>query len=163
MPIDTPLPAAFEAEMLPLLGEADTEALLHALNHTEPATSVRLNLHKMPPHLPAATDGGVPWCETGRYLAERPHFTHDPLLHAGTYYVQEASSMFVDHVVRHLIHEPVRMLDLCAAPGGTSTALRAALPEGSLLFSNEPMRPRAQLLSENLQKFGHADAVVTHN
>ena len=78
MPIDTPLPAAFEAEMLPLLGEADTEALLHALNHTEPATSVRLNLHKMPQHLPATTDGGVPWCETGRYLAERPHFTGTP-------------------------------------------------------------------------------------
>ena len=160
------LPQDFEQQIRPLFGDDLYNRLAAALDNDDTPTSVRLN--------PFKQDGGdvadelkdccVPWCPTtGRYLKSRPNFTFDPLLHAGTYYVQEASSMFVDHVVRHLIHEPVRMLDLCAAPGGKSTALRAALPEGSLLFSNEPMRTRAQILSENLQKFGHEDVVVTNN
>lgn len=106
----------------------------------------------------------VPWCpDYGRYLTERPNFTFDPLFHAGLYYAQEASSMFVDLVVRQLIHEPVVMLDLCAAPGGKSTAVRNVLPDGSLLISNEPMRTRAQILAENMQKFGHPDVMVTNN
>ena len=160
------LPQDFEQQIRPLFGDDLYNRLAAALDNDDTPTSVRLN--------PFKQNGGdvadelkdccVPWCPTtGRYLKSRPNFTFDPLLHAGTYYVQEASSMFVDHVVRHLIHEPVRMLDLCAAPGGKSTALRAALPEGSLLFSNEPMRTRAQILSENLQKFGHEDVVVTNN
>ena len=94
-------------------------------------------------------------------LSTRPNFTFDPWLHAGKYYVQEASSMFVDLVIRQLVHEPVMMLDHCAAPGGKSTAVRAALPEGSHLFSNEPMRTRSQILAENIQKFGHPDMIVT--
>ncbi len=106
----------------------------------------------------------VPWCpDYGRYLTERPNFTFDPLFHAGLYYTQEASSMFVDLVAKQLIHEPVIMLDLCAAPGGKSTAMRNALPDGSLLVSNEPMRARAQILTENMQKFGHPDVIVTNN
>lgn len=86
-------------------------------------------------------------------LQKGPTSPSDPLFHAGLYYAQEASSMFVDLVVRQLIHEPVVMLDLCAAPGGKSTAVRNVLPDGSLLFSNEPMRTRAQILAENMQKF----------
>lgn len=104
----------------------------------------------------------VPWCEDGYYLTERPQFTSDPLLHAGAYYVQEASSMFIDQVVRQHITAPALMLDLCAAPGGKSTALRAALPHGSLLVSNEPVRQRANILMENMQKWGHPDVIVTH-
>ena len=105
----------------------------------------------------------VPWCRHGYYLQGRPHFTFDPLFHAGCYYVQEAASMFIDEVIRQYVHDPVMALDLCAAPGGKSTALRAALPEGSLLVSNEPVRQRAHILSENLQKWGHADVLVTNN
>ena len=105
----------------------------------------------------------VPWCRHGYYLQGRPHFTFDPLLHAGCYYVQEAASMFVDEVIRQHVHGPVVALDLCAAPGGKSTALLAALPTGSVLVSNEPMRQRAHILSENLQKWGHADVLVTNN
>lgn len=107
--------------------------------------------------------GSVPWCDSGRYLKSRPEFTFDPLLHAGTYYVQEASSMFLNTVLKQLVTAPVKMLDLCAAPGGKSTLARAALPEGSLLISNEPIRQRAQILSENMQKFGHEDVIVTNN
>lgn len=133
----------------------------------EAPTSIRLNPFKCPSNttlLGEANTQLVPWCpSTGRYLSSRRNFTFDPLLHAGMYYVQEASSMFVDLAIRQYVKEPVRMLDLCAAPGGKSTAVRAALPKGSLLFSNEPMRTRSQILAENLQKFGHPDVIVTNN
>ena len=105
----------------------------------------------------------VAWCGSGYYLSERPNFTFDPLLHSGTYYVQEASSMFVDEVLRQHVSQPVVMLDLCAAPGGKSTTALTALPPGSLLFANEPIPLRAQILMENLQKYGHPDTIVTQN
>ncbi len=129
-------------------------------------TSIRLNPFKcdLKATEVSEADGIVPWCEgTGYYIKNRPNFTFDPLLHAGSYYVQEASSMFVNAAIKQYVSEPVMMLDLCAAPGGKSTAARAALPEGSLLFSNEPMRTRAQILAENIQKFGHEDVIVTNN
>ena len=160
------LPQDFEQSIRPLFGEDLYRRLTMGLEATDTPTSIRLNPFKTEGKDVAEdmNDGAVPWCkQTGRYLKERPNFTFDPLLHAGAYYVQEASSMFVDLALRSLVHEPIRMLDLCAAPGGKSTALRAALPEGSLLFSNEPMRTRAQILSENIQKFGHEDIVVTNN
>lgn len=160
------LPIDFEQYTQQLLGYGLYSRLKAGLDAETTPTSIRLNPFKAQGKdaTSALYDVVVPWCkETGRYLKSRPNFTFDPLLHAGAYYVQEAGSMFVDNVVRNLIHQPVTMLDLCAAPGGKSTALRAALPEGSLLFSNEPMRTRAQILSENLQKFGHEDVVVTNN
>ncbi len=149
-----------------LLGDALYAPLAVALESGECPTSIRLNPFKAADYdvAPCIADSVVPWCSaTGRYLKRRPDFTFDPLFHAGMYYVQEAASMFIHHAVRHYIATPVRMLDLCAAPGGKSTVLRTALPEGSLLFSNEPMRTRAQILSENMQKFGHEDAIVTNN
>ena len=105
----------------------------------------------------------VPWCNGGFYLPQRPSFTFDPLFHAGAYYVQEASSMFLDFVLRQLVSEPVTMLDLCAAPGGKSTCALAALPKGSVLYSNEPVKNRASILTENVIKFGHPDITVTNN
>ncbi|MCI6549383.1 MAG: hypothetical protein MR450_00795 [Prevotella sp.] len=107
--------------------------------------------------------GPVAWCPNGTYLLSRPNFTFDPLLHAGLYYVQEASSMFLHTVLGQLTDRPVTMLDLCAAPGGKSTVARSALPEGSLLIANEPERTRANILAENISKFGHADVMVTNN
>lgn len=71
--------------------------------------------------------------------------------------------MFVCEIVRQLVHESVMMLDLCAAPGGKTTALRSALPDGSLLFANEPVKARASILKENIIKFGHPDVIVTNN
>ena len=125
----------------------------------------------------------VPWCRNAYYLSERPNFTLDPLLHAGVYYVQEAGSMFLDEVLRQLkiengklkINEPQNyqlsivnyqlnsVLDLCAAPGGKSTLLRAALPDDCVLYSNEPDRRRANILMENMQKQGHPNVIVTNN
>ncbi|MBQ9668680.1 MAG: RsmB/NOP family class I SAM-dependent RNA methyltransferase, partial [Prevotella sp.] len=127
----------------------------------EPPVSIRLNPLKTKSMRPV--DGAVvPWCNEAFYLPSRPNFTFDPLLHAGCYYVQEAASMFIDLIVRQHIPHPVTMLDLCAAPGGKSTALLAALPEGSRLVSNEPVRQRFQVLSENLAKWGHEGSIAVN-
>ncbi|MCF0196118.1 MAG: rRNA cytosine-C5-methyltransferase, partial [Bacteroidaceae bacterium] len=91
-------------------------------------------------------------------------FTFDPLFHAGAYYVQEAGSMFVAETLRqHLPDQPLVALDLCAAPGGKSTLLRSLLHPDSLLVCNEPIRQRAQVLAENIQKWGSPQCVVTQN
>ena len=143
--------------------------LIHGLDG-EPSVSIRLNARRLTTAVtPMDADGQVPWCPDGFYLRERPLFTADPLFHAGTYYVQEASSMFLDHVLRHLLKggagtfAPHRVLDLCSAPGGKSTLLRAILPDDCLLISNEPIRSRAQILAENMAKWGHTNVLVTQN
>lgn len=161
------LPEEFSTYTSKLFGEKLWTTFLRGMQE-QPPVSVRLNPFKydaatMP--LPSDEDGMVGWCPEGRYLQARPQFTLDPLLHAGAYYVQEAASMYVTDVVRRFadLSAPLRVLDLCAAPGGKSTAVRGVLPEGSLLMSNEPMRPRANILMENVQKFGHPDVIVTNN
>jgi 16S rRNA C967 or C1407 C5-methylase (RsmB/RsmF family)/NOL1/NOP2/fmu family ribosome biogenesis protein len=105
----------------------------------------------------------VPWCDNGFYLSARPQFTLDPFFHAGGYYVQEASSMFLAVVVDQLNLGPVCALDLCAAPGGKSSHLASLLGSESLLVSNEAIRGRCGALMENLTKWGTANTVVTHN
>ena len=156
------LPEDFIRQMTTLLGTERWEHMRQALDEEAPV-SIRLNGMKSKGLRVACADGQVPWCTDGWYLDHRPSFTFDPLLHAGVYYVQEASSMFIDHVLRQLVNRPVCMLDLCAAPGGKSTAARNALPAGSLLVSNEPIGNRAQILEENIVKWGLADSIVTNN
>ena len=107
----------------------------------------------------------VPWCDTGRYLSQRPSFTLDPVFHAGAYYVQEASSMFLDYAIKFLYKDadaPNHVLDLCAAPGGKSTLLAAALPQ-SFIVSNEVIKNRVTILAENMSKWGSSNVAVTHN
>lgn len=142
-----------------LMGDVIWQSFMSAMDEEGPV-SVRLNPFKT---TAVAGEDRVEWCRNGYYLPERPAFTFDPLLHAGVYYVQEASSMFLDLVLRQYVSERVVMLDLCAAPGGKSTVARAVLPEGSLLVCNEPVRSRANILAENIQKFGHPDVIVTNN
>lgn len=154
------LPADFIAHIQTLFDAPEAQSFLEVLRGV-PSVSIRLNQHKTPP-VPAMAEP-VPWCSSGYYLPERPSFTFDPLLHAGGYYVQEASSMFVAWVLRHICDTPVRMLDLCAAPGGKSTLACDALPAGSLLVANEVVRNRAQVLVENLTKWGCPDVIVTNN
>ena len=155
------LPNDFIQQTLQLFGNERFERFVKALD-SEPPVSIRLNGQKVPGAVPCEGTQ-VPWCEEAYYLSRRPVFTFDPLLHAGCYYVQEASSMFIDRVLRQYVNHPVTMLDLCAAPGGKSTAARAALPEGSLLVSNEPIRQRANILAENIAKWGHPDCIITNN
>jgi 16S rRNA C967 or C1407 C5-methylase (RsmB/RsmF family)/NOL1/NOP2/fmu family ribosome biogenesis protein len=107
----------------------------------------------------------VPWCNNGYYLPQRPVFTLDPLFHAGAYYVQEASSMFLEHVIRQLTdaRNPIWALDLCAAPGGKSTLIQSILHPDSLLVSNEVIQSRVSVLEENLIKWGGCNTIVTNN
>ena len=153
------LPQAFIERTRQLLGEEQYPAFQEALA-TEVPVSIRPNRKKC--DLPVEGEA-VPWAPSGVYLKSRPTFTFDPLFHAGCYYVQEASSMFVERVLREYVKEPVVMLDLCAAPGGKSTLCRSALPEGSLLVANEVMRNRSQILAENLVKWGSPEVIVTNN
>lgn len=155
------LPASFIDRTRALLGDEEYAGLVTALEEEQPV-SIRLNPLK--PFAFHSRRNVVPWCTSGFYLEERPTFTFDPLFHAGCYYVQEASSMFVEQALRQYAGEkPVVMLDLCAAPGGKSTHARSVLPEKSLLIANEVIRNRSQILAENLAKWGHPGVVVTNN
>lgn len=140
----------------------DEQAFIAAHQKT-PVTSVRINPYK---------DIGlfkenekVPWCSGGVYLPERPIFTLDPAYHAGAYYVQEASSMFLSHMLKAVLPEKqsIRVLDLCGAPGGKSTLIASLLQKNDLLVSNEVIRSRASVLEENMTRWGYMNTWVTSN
>ena len=167
------LPEDFIRETRQLMDEERFNRYLGAFEEEAPV-SIRLNLHKGTGTLCAQESSAqsscplvqVSWCPEGFYLEGRPQFTFDPLFHAGCYYVQEAASMFVCHILRSLftIHCPLStVLDLCAAPGGKSTAMRSVLPEECVLVSNEPVPTRAQILLENITKWGAPNCIVTNN
>jgi NOL1/NOP2/sun family putative RNA methylase len=129
-------------------------------------TSVRINPFKLsisncqlPIHQP------VPWSSFGYYLKERPSFTFDPLFHAGCYYVQEASSMFLEQALKQAVDlsAPLKILDLCAAPGGKSTLIQSLISFESLLVSNEVIKSRTNVLKENIIKWGSANVIITNN
>ena len=158
------LPDDFIRETRLLMGEARFNSFMEAFDE-EPPTSIRLNTKKISQ---AVSSSMIPWCPEGYYLEGRPSFTFDPLFHAGCYYVQEAASMFVCHVLRSVLPSAsfvtaIEALDMCAAPGGKSTALLNVLPADSLLVSNEPIPTRAQILLENISKWGAANCIVTNN
>ena len=161
------LPASFVDYTRALLGEAEYNRFSAALLEDKQPVSIRLNPQKFGRSsfftlYPSLKE--VLWATDAYYLDRRLTFTFDPLFHAGGYYVQEASSMFVEQAVRrYLPDRAVAALDLCAAPGGKSTHLRSLLPEGSLLVANEVMRNRVQVLAENLTKWGYPDVVVTNS
>ena len=146
------LPVAF-IEQLQSIMPAQWQALCDAITTTQPAVSVRVNSGRGASRPASAVP--VPWCPTGFYLAERQQFTFDPLFHSGLYYVQDASSMFLHHVIKSLIDAPVRYLDLCAAPGGKTTTALDALPQGSLVVANEIIPVRARVLRDNVLKWGN--------
>lgn len=158
------------------------QSLLTSLSEGEPSVSIRCNIaaKSLPdsigsdalPDIVAAADSQVPWCGNGYYFSERPAFTLDPAFHQGRYYVQEASSMFHQHIVKsiaHLIADetssaepiPLSLLDACAAPGGKTTAAIDALPDGSIVVANEYVPARAAILRENAIKWGFPGIVVT--
>ena len=155
----TNFPEDFIRETRLVMGEERLNRFLGAFDDEAPV-SIRTNPRKA---ASARVSGErVAWCEEGYYLEGRPQFTFDPLFHAGCYYVQEAASMFVTHVLRQFVKAPVAMLDLCAAPGGKSTAAISVLPAGSTLVSNEPIANRAQILLENITKWGYPECSVTN-
>lgn len=156
----------FPDDFLPsLAGEPgfDRANFLDAHQNIAAPVSVRTNPYK-PVTMPAIAR--VPWCTAGFYLGSRPSFTFDPLFHAGCYYVQEASSMFIERVFNHIRqdrHEPVKVLDLCAAPGGKSTLISSALTAADLLVANEIIKTRVPVLCDNLNRWGGANTIISNN
>jgi 16S rRNA C967 or C1407 C5-methylase (RsmB/RsmF family) len=139
----------------------DKDAFVQVHELAEQVTSVRVNPFKATMvndqwsifhHSQLTIDSKISWTETGFYLESRPSFTFDPLFHAGCYYVQEASSMFLEQVIRQTVDlsPPLKVLDLCAAPGGKSTHLLSLISKDSLLVSNEVIRSRANILNDNI-------------
>lgn len=155
------LPVEFIESLHNQMTSEEVQLLCQALEST-PVTSIRLNDKIDYLTFECDTDE-VPWHEDGYYLSERPPFTLDPLLHAGCYYVQEASSMFVECVLQQYLSRNSVVLDMCAAPGGKSTLISQYLGDEGLLVSNEVVRQRVFILSENIQKWGNGNTVVTHN
>ncbi|MBP6825301.1 MAG: rRNA cytosine-C5-methyltransferase [Saprospiraceae bacterium] len=154
------LPPPFERQMLEILGPDEYRAFLSALSEPPPV-SIRYKITTSEQlYLPGDP---VPWHPNGRYLPERPVFTLDPLFHAGAYYVQEASSMFLYEALKQTVDfsKQLKVLDLCAAPGGKSTLIADMLGPDSLLVANEVIRSRAGILRENMEKWGAPNIAVT--
>lgn len=146
------------------LSHFNEEAFVEAHKEEHLVTSIRLNPFK-PVELDFATQEPVKWNSQGFYLASRPSFTLDPLFHAGCYYVQEAGSMFLEFALNQTLNfsESLKILDVCASPGGKSTLINSLLNEKSLLVANEIIKSRADVLAHNLSKWGTANTVVTNN
>jgi 16S rRNA C967 or C1407 C5-methylase (RsmB/RsmF family)/NOL1/NOP2/fmu family ribosome biogenesis protein len=155
------LPSDFVKQMQQILGDEypEFEKQLHAKS----PISVRVNPNKTISQFNPLEP--VKWAQKAFYLPERPVFTLDPLFHAGAYYVQEASSMVLEYVFLNLFPEKndLKILDLCAAPGGKSTLLASHLPESSVLVANEVIKSRVGVLEENLTKWGVSNVIITNN
>jgi len=173
--IASPVPAALVHSLESLPG-FDRALFEQAHADAKPCAAIRINPAKMfrltgdlapdaPISLARTGNTPVPWCQEGYYLPVRPSFTMDPLFHAGLYYVQEPSSMSISWLVRQAIplNQPLKVLDLCAAPGGKSTLLQSLLTSDSLLVANEVIRSRVSVLGSNLTRWGGANTVMTCN
>lgn len=140
----------------------DESKLVEAHNQTA-STSIRINAFKQTQKFDSQQK--VSWANQAHYLNERIEFIKDPLFHAGAYYVQEASSMFLEQAIKHSVDltTELKVLDLCASPGGKSTLINSLLNEKSFLVSNEVIKTRVGALCENLSKWGQANVVVCNN
>lgn len=151
-------PLAFLNQTQAQLGD-EFPAFLRALD-APAALALRLNPRRANAEAAAAPyiDGAVPWEANGRYLlpGAKPGAT---IAHAaGAFYVQEASAMAA---VAALSPRPGEViLDLCAAPGGKSTQIAAAMGGRGALVSNDPEPSRARALAGNLERMGAGGALV---
>lgn len=162
------LPVQIPKELLSALSGVEgfnRDAFVEVHETSVSPTSIRVNSSKAAPELMPFTMQPVPWCREGYYLDKRPSFTFDPLFHAGCYYVQEASSMFLEQALVQTtdLSRPLKVLDLCAAPGGKSTHLQSLISGDSLLVSNEVIKPRSGILKQNITRWGSSNVVVTSN
>ncbi|NJN35547.1 MAG: RsmB/NOP family class I SAM-dependent RNA methyltransferase [Saprospiraceae bacterium] len=163
------LPTLFIEQLRPLLPNGELEDFMGALN-TPPPVSIRFNPKKklelvvFEQNLGLHTEP-VAWHTEGVYLDERPIFTLDPSFHAGAYYVQEASSMFIAEALKQHVdfQENIKILDLCAAPGGKSTLLAALMSDDSFLLANEVIKSRVDILKENIIKWGQPNVYVSNH
>ncbi|OUO37492.1 hypothetical protein B5F83_04500 [Muribaculum sp. An289] len=161
------IPDAFVRYLTDVAGHEKASVAVASLSSL-PCTSIRVN----PSKFAGADNAGyryrpVPWSRFGAILENRPVFTLDPYFHAGAYYVQDISSMFIGHAFSAILGDsglggcPLKILDLCAAPGGKTTDLASRMPEGSLLVANEVIRQRVGTLRDNVMIWGSPDVAVT--
>ncbi|MDE6409215.1 MAG: hypothetical protein K2K81_03080 [Muribaculaceae bacterium] len=164
----TELPQGFIEEMRSLLPE-EADELFEALQK-DAEVSIKLNRRKLSDPSILGYEGleGVRWCDSGYYLPERPRFTLNPLLHAGAFYVQDASSMIYETIMKGIIpmafdtsHHPA-VADLCASPGGKTTSIINAIPDGIFVLANEFTPQRVGALKENILKWGYPDMMITN-
>ena len=155
---DKELPSEFSARMLGQLG-AEAEAFFQALAGTSPAS---IRLHHLKGRSSFDLSDRVPWCRNGYYLPSRPSFHLDPHWHGGAYYVQEASSMILDHVLGNVLkkNQPRIWVDLCAAPGGKTGILASHMGPDDVLLANEVVGTRRAILRENLTKAGYHNTFI---
>ncbi|MEA3497016.1 MAG: hypothetical protein U9R42_13400, partial [Bacteroidota bacterium] len=150
-------PEAFIKRMKIQLGD-EAEDFFKSLKE-EPAVSLRVN--------PAKNTGeyeneeNIPWCKFGKYLNKKPEFVFDPIIHAGGYFVQDASSMFFHKAIN--FSKDIRVLELSASKGDNSTLLLSLMTENSILFSNRLPGGKASILAENIIKWGNANVIVSSN
>lgn len=132
-----------------------------SLDKTGP-TSIRINPKK---RIAFELGEPVPWAKEGIYLKERIKFNHDPKFHAGTYYVQEAGSMLIEQAFKQYTHQndQLKVLDLCASPGGKSTHLLTLMNDQSLLVTNEIIGARNKTLVQNIVQWGWPNVIVTQS
>jgi 16S rRNA C967 or C1407 C5-methylase (RsmB/RsmF family) len=155
------LPQLFLDNLKAQIGDQGVKDYLNSLDEPHPVT-VRINQLKWQSEY---SGENVPWAENGFYLKSRPQFSCDPLWHSGAYYVQDASSMFLEHVYKNLgseIENPL-VLDLCGAPGGKTTHLASLMDGSGILVANEVIRSRCKILAENVRKWGQPNVFVTNN
>lgn len=151
-------------QRLNALDSFDEKAFIAAHQEENKITSIRLNPFKqVKPDF--NLDAKVKWNNEGYYLDERPSFTLDPLFQAGCYYPQEAGSMFLEFALKNSLDfsETLKILDICAAPGGKSTLINSLMNKESLLVANEIIKSRADVLVQNLSKWGTCNTLVTNN
>ena len=156
------LPIAFTERMRKQLGAEEAERLFAALDGVSPV-AVRLNPAKCGDEGVWSDGEDIAWSKNGRKLKERPSFTLDTAFHAGAYYVQEAASQFIDHIIAGEELQGKRVLDMCAAPGGKTTIYSTAVGVDGLVVANEYVRTRANVLADNVRKWGMGNVLVTNN
>ena len=156
------LPIAFTERMRKQLGAEEAEHLFSALDGLSPV-AVRLNPAKCGEEGVWSDGEEIGWSKSGRKLKERPSFTLDTAFHAGAYYVQEAASQFIDYLISGEELQGKRVLDMCSAPGGKTTIYSTAVGEEGLVLANEYVRSRANVLADNVRKWGMGNVLVTNN
>ena len=156
------LPIAFTERMRKQLGAEEAESLFAALDSVSPV-AVRLNPAKCGEEDVWSNGEAIAWSKNGRKLRERPSFTLDTAFHAGAYYVQEAASQFIDYIIAGEELQGKRVLDMCSAPGGKTTIYSTAVGEEGLVVANEYVRSRANILADNVRKWGMGNVLVTNN
>lgn len=154
------LPEKFVETTKALLGD-EYDAFLES--YQRPVYSgIRMNTLKITPEAYMELTGKnleqVPWNNLGFYCDSAKTYSRSPLYYAGLYYIQEPSAMLPAHLLP--VEEGDKVLDMCAAPGGKSTALAAKLQGTGLLVSNDISYSRAKALLRNMEAFGVKNSLV---